>query len=89
MVRIKSHKELLEKLYEKLASWQTRFFPKVGTLTLATSDAILRNFLLKHTQQEMKLHCFNWDLATSPRTIGGLGIYDLQMQNLALFGKKV
>lgn len=52
-------------------------------------DKLQRDFLWTLDDQEKhKLHYFNWNLATNLKLASKLDIRNLQMQNLALLGKK-
>lgn len=43
-----------------------------------------RNFLLGSSAQKRKIHLINWDIITSPKSKGGLGIQKLVPKNLAM-----
>lgn len=64
----------------------TRLMP---VKVLEKNDKLRWDFLWAHDDQDKhKLHFFNWNVATNKKLAGGLGLKDLQMQNLALLGKK-
>lgn len=55
----------------------------------AKIDSITRNFFWGKGDQQRSLHIINWDVLTTPRNLGGLGIRDTRLMNIALFGKLV
>ena len=50
-------------------------------------DRANRNFLWGSTPKKRKMHLVNWDTVTRPKDHGGLGIFELRPQNLALIAK--
>lgn len=52
-------------------------------------DAISRNFFWGKGDQHRGWHLINWEVLTTPKTLGGLGIGDRRLTNMALLGKLV
>lgn len=52
-------------------------------------DAITRNFFWGKGDQQRSWHIVNWEVLITPRNLGGLGIRDTRLTNLALLGKLV
>lgn len=50
-------------------------------------DFFRRRFLWQEDQGIRKYHAVKWPAVCSPREIGGLGILDLEIMNIALLGK--
>jgi hypothetical protein len=59
-----------------LPAWVIREIDKIGI-----------NFLCHDTPESRRMHLINWELVTTPKRLGGLGIVDLKTFNQALLVK--
>ena len=50
-------------------------------------DRLNRNFLWGDTLEKQKIHLANWDIVTTPKSHGGLGIKRSQCRNKSLLAK--
>lgn len=65
---------------------QTHLLPKSVCTKI---DSITRNFFWGKREHQRGWHLLNWEVLTTPRNLGRLGIRDMKLTNLALLGKLV
>lgn len=65
---------------------QTHYFPKSVCTRI---DSITRNFFWGRGDQQRGWNLVSWQVVTTPRNLGGLGVRDTRLSNLALLGKLV
>ncbi|PKI46327.1 hypothetical protein CRG98_033303 [Punica granatum] len=57
--------------------------------TISNLDKINRDFLWGSTSDKKKLHLVSWEVITRPKSMGGLGIPNMDNRNKALLGNLV
>ncbi|KAH9291381.1 hypothetical protein KI387_043430, partial [Taxus chinensis] len=62
---------------------------QIPNSVLLKIEKVARTFLWQGLSTERKFHLANWDLVKLPKKLGGLGILDMAIQNMALGAKLV
>ena len=62
-------------------------FTSLGGEQVGILESIQRKFLWGFFGSDFKYHLVKWNIIKNPLTVGGLGVRDLRLFNVALLGK--